>query len=148
MKASELRIGNFVTLSEKQRQELWYNQIHAQKEFFVVKTIYSDNDISIEVDDEIIDISENDVEPIPLTEEWLLKFGFIKEYNDDERENRDCFYLNNSDDSFYINYDISYNGWYLGASTYGFLKSFEHVHQLQNLYFALTNTELIWNGEK
>ena len=24
----------------------------------------------------------------------------------------------------------------------------KYLHQLQNLYFALTNTELIWNGEK
>ena len=79
---------------------------------------------------------------IQLTEELLLKFGFVKEYNTDEGENRDCFYLNNSDDSFYINYDTSYNGWYLGASTYGFLTEIYYVHQLQNLYFALTGTEL------
>ena len=87
-------------------------------------------------------------EPILLTEELLLKFGFVKEYNTDEGENRDCFYLNNSDDSFYINYDTSYNGWYLGASTYGFLTEIYYVHQLQNLYFALTGTELEIKDEK
>lgn len=76
-----------------------------------------------------------EIEPIPLSEEILLKCGFekISEY------------------IFSIEID---NGWHLNIeSNYIFLKyqdneceishfKFEYIHQLQNLYFALTGTEL------
>ena len=73
MKAENIRINNLVTLDLKQRQELWNNQIHAQKEYFAVKTIYSDGDIALELDDEIVDISEIEIKLIPLTAEFLSK---------------------------------------------------------------------------
>ena len=64
--------------------------------------------------------------PIPLTEEWLLKFGFKKENNftwgNLEME------LMQREDGFWI---------WLGADLY-----LKHVHQLQNLYHALTRKEL------
>ena len=67
------------------------------------------------------------IKPIPLTEEWLLKFGFKKDNNftwvNLEME------LMQREDGFWI---------WLGADLY-----LEHVHQLQNLYFALTGEELI-----
>jgi len=128
IKANELRIKNLVTLSEKQRKELWYDQINAYNEFFEVKTIYSDNDISIEVDDEIIDISENDVEPIPLTEEWLFKLGFLK-YKGDNKD----FWLND----FEFANDLKWIFW-----RGNILENIKYVHQLQNLYFCLTGAEL------
>ena len=97
----------------------------------------------------------NNIEGIPLTEEWLLKFGFeqnvdgefffcLKEngsgilkinaiYDDndgrinvclslDDKSNEDCF-------AFWI-CDI---------------EKVTNVHTLQNLYFALTGTELTYN---
>lgn len=71
---------------------------------------------------------------IPLTEDWLLKFGFIK-----------------YDEYFFkIKLKKGYSeGWYLGSdntlvkSISEFMVRYKHVHQLQNLYFALTQTELI-----
>ena len=70
--------------------------------------------------------------PIPLTEEWLLKFGF--------EESENCYELE-------INGSISiFFAGYLGVmidGVFSFLdKDQFYVHQLQNLYFALTNKEL------
>jgi hypothetical protein len=74
------------------------------------------------------------VKPIPLTEEWLLKFGFIRKH-----------------------FDMKIKGLKLTASTRIIasdkLSAFHHkkvgfissVHQLQNLYFALTGEELTLN---
>lgn len=121
----ELRIGNLVTLNEKQRKELWYNQINAKNDFFEVKTIYSDNDISIEVDDEIIDISEDDIEPIPLTEDWLLKCKSNSIFNNG------FDYKKTSTGRFEI---------YIGMSL---ITVIEFVHELQNLNFVLLGEELI-----
>lgn len=132
IKANELRIKNLVTLNEKQRKDLWNHQIHAQNDFFEVKTIYSDNDISIELDDEIIDISENDVDPIQLTEEWLLKLGFKKDGRDWELPNF----------RFHVNKPINYNGFVFCNGYTVITEKIQYVHQLQNLYFALTGAEL------
>lgn len=70
------------------------------------------------------------IDPIPLTKEWLLKFGFEKRgvnrtrwvfWKIDLVEDEKGIY---SFDESRIYIDIKY------------------VHQLQNLYFALTNEEL------
>ena len=74
--------------------------------------------------------------PIPLTEEWLLKFGFEKKgvnrtrwtfWKIDLVEDEKGIY---SFDESRIYIDIKY------------------VHQLQNLYFALTNEELTYEQQK
>jgi hypothetical protein len=67
--------------------------------------------------------------PIPLTEEWLIKFGF---YNSETFKN--SFIKKGVD--IYIQ-DTAF--WYDLVNDSIEIKS---VHQLQNLYFALTNEEL------
>lgn len=73
------------------------------------------------------------VEPIPLTEEWLLKFGCEQVY-------ADLFKLDRHD------YDFEFR--IMGGNTQvkiagdTLLKNLNYVHQLQNLYFALTGEEL------
>lgn len=70
-----------------------------------------------------------DYEPIPLTEEWLLKFGFIKVM---EKGNYITYSNKTKRIGMYKNYCIMR----------GHGVTFNYVHQLQNLYFALTRTEL------
>lgn len=123
MEESELRIGNWVYLKSKNK---WYQ-------------IGNGHDI-----DEGID--SDDFSPIPLTEEWLLKFGFV----------HDCA---TPDINFWIDMITHYlelrdfrDEWY---PTYCQLpempnertqrcgmNAIKYAHQLQNLYFALTGTEL------
>lgn len=70
------------------------------------------------------------IEPIPLTEEWLLKFGFDK--------NQDLLVR-----GLIMRY--SFTNQTIELIRYETLIDFEikHVHQLQNLYFALTGEELV-----
>jgi len=98
---------------------------------------------------EVIELTENDVvtkvidrskfplkegrgiESIPLTEEWLLKFGFYKNIDTELFEKN----------GYQIDLSVIKCLFYLPE--FGDLyKELEHVHQLQNLYFALTNEEL------
>ena len=72
-------------------------------------------------------------EPIPLTEEWLLKFGF-EVYKFDHKENQYRF----KDRLIVIRDNLFYD--------YGTGVIIKHVHQLQNLYFALTGEELKSNN--
>jgi len=67
--------------------------------------------------------------PIPLTEEWLFKFGF-------EKGNLEYFIHEN----VRINFDLQFE--FKGVNNLNFGTNLEYVHQLQNLYFALTGKEL------
>lgn len=76
----------------------------------------------------------NSCKPIPLTEEWLLKFGF--------KNHLDTIWIHWSKESglFEISTRLpqgSYGLWINGT-----MGCFEYVHQLQNLFFALTGEEL------
>jgi hypothetical protein len=77
-------------------------------------------------------------EPIPLTEEWLLKFGFEKKYDTFEFNglNVDGCVVHFSFDKWASEYEIE-NCDYTEVPS-----DIQHVHQLQNLYFALTGEEL------
>ena len=69
-----------------------------------------------------------DLFPIPLTEEWLVKFGFtgwdLGYYT--LLMDRGVFFILTEDGMTIISRNVKY------------------VHQLQNLYFALTGEELIF----
>lgn len=76
-----------------------------------------------------------DLLPIELTEEWLLKFGFSKWKN-----------KNNFSKGSFIVYTLSKKGFHYGRKS--LRVELKYVHQLQNLYFALTGEELkIKNNE-
>jgi hypothetical protein len=132
MKANELRIGNYVYDEDvKYKTSLGHTVI-------LSKGVHSFN------------LGEINLKPIPLTEEWLLKFGFeswnckgvdwifekviYKELDIEQKmiisSSGTCCIEEQEDhpevevQKFIIRPDIHY------------------VHQLQNLYFALTGQEL------
>lgn len=73
-----------------------------------------------------------DLNPIPLTEEWLLKFGLTKTNGGNFSCNDICVYDNLENINISLeNGDISVE-----------LRCPKYIHQLQNLYFALTGEEL------
>ena len=105
MDARELRIGNYVYTHNNVVVNLTYERFRA-----------------------MMQIRDEDLEPTPLTEEWLVKFGFARsDYND--------FFL----DSFRVELENE-NVWYLGDPIPSV--DINKVHQLQNIYFALTGEEL------
>jgi len=106
MKAEELRIGNLVNVDEKAYKISGGDLYNLEN--------YSKNYGHL-------------YKPIPLTEKWLLKFGFDKEIRS-ELWFRPDFWVQEMlllPGSFY------HNG-----------LEIKYVHQLQNLYFALTGEEL------
>ena len=78
--------------------------------------------------------STNDYEPIPLTEEWLLKFGF-------EKQSDYFFYNNNYRVESFRSSEWCFRARVTKNESYP-IAIIEYVHQLQNLYFALTGKEL------
>ena len=119
MKATELRVNNLV--------------LTGGNEQYVVSI-----DIDDPQDPRINDCQEIAYQPIPLTEEWLVRFGYSD--TNDEMYNVNIWMLG---DDIHVSPVVSSTGIH-GLLIYGYLKYFEdvYVHQLQNLYFALTGEEL------
>jgi len=121
MKASELRLGNYV---------LRNGFLQEDKETFN-KIVVSHNDITACV------VASESFQPIPLTKEWLLKFGF--EINP-ENFNWNAGIGENAIMDFKLSLRYTEEiGWFYKSRC----TPIKYVHQLQNLYFAITGEELI-----
>jgi hypothetical protein len=138
IKANELRIGNYIhilTSIGKTKIPLptgrygLINNIRQDK----VQILYN-----YETDPKsscLFNRAYESISPIPLTEEWLLKFGFrINTVDGLPWYEKECLTLDYMFD--FERHDASTN-------------RVHYVHQLQNLYFALTGEELTikYNGQ-
>jgi hypothetical protein len=118
MKASELRLGNWVE----------------QPNDGVTRVTAVLNDLQIKTETGYVD---KYCRPIPLTEEWLLKFGFKDlpvNYMGFYEFKIGTFSIIREQDEYCFPYE-TYSGDNIDLEI-------KHVHQLQNLYFALTGEEL------
>lgn len=74
-------------------------------------------------------------EPIPLTEEWLVKFGFeLTAYGYKRKGWAICLIKQE-------------NGYLVSSYSRNITLGVKYVHTLQNLYFALTGEELTLKNE-
>ena len=88
--------------------------------------------------------SVNDLISIPLTEEWLIKFGFNSQYKKGWI-GIDVKHSNGTTTDFVLSYPQRMGMWqtFFAFEYDGFrFVEIKYVHQLQNIYFALTNKEL------
>jgi hypothetical protein len=115
MKATGLRIGNYYYGCSRKQLEIVTGQTIAQRESGELPCM----------------------KPIPLTEEWLLKFGFKK----DTWTNNDLIighWWNNG--SILITDDFKLDG-------QEDMKPLQYLHQLQNLFYCLCGEELTFKSE-
>lgn len=80
------------------------------------------------------------IEPIPLTPEWLERSGF--EDDKDGRWTGPQFETDNTTQWFEIEEDKKKGFYWLRGSEWVMGRPFQFLHQLQNLFFALTGEEL------
>jgi len=126
MKPEELRIGNYVT---------WADQdITTSDSVLTVIGIVLNDTIWLEWEwedgtNDNTDCGIDSIKPIPITEQWLIDFGFRFEQTI------------NSWTNGYYDILITNNGKFIIDEIYN-CPEIEHIHQLQNLYFALTGEEL------
>ena len=123
IKATELRIGNYIDCKYT-------------GEGFIINGDFDAVEVNMShLEDIEFGSIEFEYKPIQLTEEWLIKFGFHK-YADE--------YWSNGNIQIPLMDKIG--GGELLLSPYkNYALEIKHVHQLQNLYFALTGEELTTN---
>lgn len=110
MKASELKIGNHLRYPKKNY-------------FEITESDFKNDNFWYDIHDEII-------EPIPITEDWLIRFGFEPK----------VMHFQKTGSHFYVYKRHTDNQ--LVYRTNNFTIELKFIHQLQNLYFALTGEEL------
>ena len=125
MKANELRVGNWVSRDGE---------------------IYQASSPTITA----LENGYFNVEPVIISTEWLTKFGF--EYIN--KGDNDYILYTDPNHDYYLQMDVRKGGdrWAILDNTVNELTTFAmvdivHVHQLQNLYFALTGEELKYKFE-
>lgn len=82
--------------------------------------------------------------PISLTKEWFIKLGF-KELNNAYSYyiNKDLYLVLNNNEFFMVSKEYEDNEHpFLYHPEVAHKLNIKHIHQLQNLYFALTGEEL------
>lgn len=79
--------------------------------------------------------------PIPLTEDWLMRFGFIR-YN-----LKDVFYSKSygTNGVAIVKFEPVYDRFCYQLGT-GHNKVLDYVHQLMNLHYAITGSELTFKN--
>lgn len=119
MEAKELRIGNLLQYCN---QTVHVMCIQTLSDKYDVELGYYVDSVGFQRK-----LSDKDVKPIPLTEDWLVKLGFKKWNSKGTTYSKGVLILH-----------LRKRGWVVNKR---FLEP-KYVHQLQNLYFALTNIEL------
>jgi len=133
MKANELRIGNLVNLCFEHRPG-W--------DVASVTDIFRDGTIETDTQ-ELTGKQKYYVEPLPLTEDWLLRAGFTyhNSYNVAGIKQSHWVIIGNQFGRLEIWSSEQTNEIKFNAGFHDYV-TVQYVHQLQNLYFALTGEEL------
>ena len=131
LKSSDLRIGNLVLLKCKNEKD----EIGKLLTIDEINGCYYNKATNKKFINQKYDGIKNSwckfeiINPILLTEEWLLKLGFNKLF-----ENGTGYRFNN--------FNISFYGDVYGVNYFYCEYELKYVHQLQNIYFSLTGHEL------
>lgn len=80
----------------------------------------------------------SELEPMPLTEEILLKCGF------EESDGAHCIWIYKGNSKYMIEWIFNEYNFRIITDRFNstYIRQVKYVHQLQNLYFALTGEEL------
>ena len=126
MEAEELRIGNLLMWEDPSLEIISVTEILKRENYYSISFTGGCAQL-----DEFI--------PIPLTEEWLNKFGFKKTTSG--------YWSNGKLEIGYTTTDEWFEYEYLSVSKDNIasteMAELKYVHELQNLYFALTGKQLV-----
>lgn len=127
MEVKDLRIGNFVYGVSDRIEKISY----------ITEKYVKTNLLKIDAESQLLEYK--DIEQIPLTEEWVLKF---EQFDKTDKEGTPCFF--NGDNIMLFDRGGCFDA-YLHSEVNGdifFATRLFYVHQLQNFYHAIERQEL------
>lgn len=136
LEAIELRLGNLVVFEDSWFKDEWAIITCIQHHCVLIKNYHGTPLMK-------------DIEPIPLTEEWLKKFMFQKDNYGVFEKTKDNTNTSESEFELWMKKCLVNNDWVWNVcvgqdfANLTELCNIKYVHQLQNLYFSLTGKELV-----
>lgn len=132
MNAQELRIGNYAKYADC---NVWMKRLIGKP-----KRMNLDDISELHYNHELY-------EPIELTEDILLKCAFVKAVNEERWATFDMKINTETNSSFnhiriYLGHEGADVRLTLDYIYYPHLKTIKHLHQLQNLFYSITQSEL------
>jgi hypothetical protein len=129
-------------MSIKKNEFRYNNLLYSEKQIVIFRGLYNNEIIVKSKMRELQHLpNDKDLKPIPLTEKWLLDFGFT--FKTEELGAK--LYEKQNGISFLVFSDKGHFSIVSGKTVMYIDRDFvspKFVHQLQNLYFALTGIEL------
>ena len=122
MIVNELRVGNYVTTGKKE---------------WIISVVSDSNEVRV-TDGKFTAIAQipiNEIHPIPLTEEWLLNFGFDK-----PNSKRPYHFKKSSTEFLWSEYQYELKCFCNDINMFSF--PCKYVHTFQNIYYSITGQEL------
>lgn len=133
MKSNELRIGKtFIDVNGK-----YIVPSHLKENHF--SWIIGIGKKGEKIYNPYIPYNHDKVNPIPITDDILLKCGFVNDGFEYKKDSFFFFYQSKDKNNICINTEF---GKYRGDTRFVFSFHIEYLHQLQNIYFVLSNKEL------
>ncbi len=142
IKANELRIGNLVNVPREDQSPFRIDAFEYLSNTYIKVAMTHP-----EFGDKMHPLTwyDEDLKPIPLTEEWLLKFGFKAVYFKDEKT-INYFNTPNQTRGLWVKIRTTINGektFLIAINRFDDdFRNILYVNQLQNLFFCLTGSEL------
>lgn len=134
MRSNELRINNLVNT---EKGKITIDQIikcyvkYGEPEYYIIP-----------IGNFNIAYNICDISPILLTEEWLLRLGF-KDFSSDNNRMAYIFHVNSLLELASYNIETGIRFQTIRNGIIFQMEHIKYVHEIQNLYFALTGEELI-----
>jgi len=139
MKTQELRIGNLINIiywNPHPDRPSW------EKNTCEIATLRSNTLVGVKINGwQIINKNIENIEPIILTDEWLIKFGFEKKTTDYIKKVGEKTIIIDFDKEVYGLPQVFYSPT-KAVRFFNLETNIQYVHQLQNIYFAITVEEL------
>ena len=124
MTTRELMIGNYVMAINNYEDIFYVNCIYGYRDLNITSGIYKNYDTTIK-----------DIKPIPLTEEWLLKFGLNNPTNE-----KPYHFKKSAVEFLHSEFQDELKCFCNDKPMFSF--PCKYVHQLQNIYYSITGEEL------
>jgi hypothetical protein len=147
---NELRIGNYVKLLMGDKLKMPTSTIYTVLELHTFKCLVLPNNLIPACEKEWPKSTYNDLSPIPLTEEWLVKLGFVKNHFSAQglQFNEPYYHVLLEARGWLVSWIDTNSTWALHLKTSDYnsvgIKTVDH---LQNLVYFITGQELTLRGE-
>lgn len=129
MRENDLRLRNFVSITEDAKKEMWENEIDFESNDFFIVTCLEINELKIYINGSYIEFDYKDIVPIKVDDKILNIFGWEWKIVHQGFHNGEFKIVERYKNGYALIFGDE-------------LIPFKYLHQLQNIFYTLKEEEL------